>query len=384
MYKLTLRRLIGSRHRLTQKLNEQLLRCEIDAIGEVINDSKVSPISMDDAPKMVAQRATEKARRMMGIGKDGSVSQDKIRKYHGDESPPFLKNDLLEYSSDCSEAPERFRSRLDDFESMKGTPKYHDLTHPEARRVQELFERKKMLARKVQWLKNNQIIDPVRSVSKEMKKEERDERKQQSRSLFPLPQEDLKDPLMEKRIRQIEFKMKRDTAISRVRTELRKQKLEKSAVMNMTTPDIGSITTDPLKRHLTRRRVRVALLMQQYLDELFTSNSAQIIIDHLGGAAISVERVTAPSTRGVHNVFVRVSSPHDPKWITKQLDILTPKIRSQLAVRVNYGYTPELKFIVLDEVSKFHKSRLLKLADEARRQVDMSLHQHFMKEMNWK
>jgi hypothetical protein len=383
MYRLVPQHLVGSRHRLTQKLNQQLLRCEIDAIGEIITDSKISPISADDAPMMVAQRATEKARRMMGIGKNGRVRQDKIRKYHLDDSPTVLHDDL-ESHSESSQLSNRVKDRLDHFESMKGTPRYQDLTHPEARRVQELFERKKMLARKVQWLKNNQIIDPVRIVSKEMKAEERAERKQQSRHLFPLPKEDVKDPLMEKRIRQIEFKMIRDTAISRVRTELRKQKLEKSAVMNMTTPDIGSITTDPLKRHLNRRRVRVALLMQQYLDELLTSNSAQIIIDHLGGAAISVERVSAPSTRGVHNVFVRVSSPHDPKWVAEKLDILTPKIRSQLAVRVNYGYTPELKFIVLDDVSKFQKSRLLTLADEAKRQVDMSLHQHFMKEMNWK
>jgi ribosome-binding factor A len=124
--------------------------------------------------------------------------------------------------------------------------------------------------------------------------------------------------------------------------------------------------------------------MQQYLEELFTCNTAQIILDHLGGAALSVEKVTAPSTRGVHDVYMRLSSNHDQAWVQKKLDILTPKIRSQLAVRVNYGYTPELKFHILDDVDKFRKSRLMRLADQAKREVDKSLNKHFMTEMNWK
>ena len=257
------------------------------------------------------------------------------------------------------------------------------LGDPEARRVQELFQRKKMLNRRIEWLKNNQIIDPVKSVSKDMKKKERQDRIASASRENRLEPEEF-DSVMTRRIKKLEFKMERDTAISRIRTELRQQKLEKSAVMNMTTPDIGSVITDPLRRHLQRRRVRVMLLMQQYLEELFTCNSAQIILDHLKGASISVERVVAPSTRGVHDVYVRLSSSHDPKWISKQLETLSPKIRSQIATRVNYGYTPEFKFHVLDEVDQFNKTRLLRLADQAKREVDASLHRHFMKDMNWK
>jgi ribosome-binding factor A len=371
-------RLFSPSYRLNQRLSKDLMKCELEAIEEVVRDSKVSNVSMESAPELIAQKTLGKARRMMGISKKGIVNKDKVQKYFV-ETPKSRTEDSLEESlSESSNQSPGEPDRLSMYESMKGSPKYQDLTHPEARRVQELFERKKMLARKIQWLKNNQIIDPVKSVNKEMKKKEREER------FSPIVKSEEFDPVMERRIKKLEFKMERDTAIYRIRTELRQQKLEKSAVMNMTTPNVGSVITDPLKRHLQRRTVRVALLMQQYLEELFTCNSAQIIIDHLGGAAISVERVVAHSTRGVHDVYVRITSDHDREWVRKQLEVLAPKIRSQIATRVNYGYTPEFKFHVLDTIDKFSKSRLMKLAGDAKREVDASLHRHFMKEMNWK
>jgi ribosome-binding factor A len=367
---------LSAASRMAQKLNEKLMRCEIEAISELVNDSKVSRISESEATGLVQGRTLAKARRMMGISKKGMVNQDKVKKYHVNVSESSYDN--VDVDSDPIQPR---HDQLERYESMRGTPRFQDLTHPEARRVQELFERKKMLNRKLKWLKNNQLLDPVKEVNKEMKQKEREERRERT-SLFPIPQD--KDPLMERKIKDIEFKMERDTAISRARTELRKQKLERSAAMTTSTPDIGSVVTDPLKRHLNRRRVRVSLLMQQYLEELFTCNTAQIILDHLGGAALSVEKVTAPSTRGVHDVYMRLSSNHDQAWVQKKLDILTPKIRSQLAVRVNYGYTPELKFHILDDVDKFRKSRLMRLADQAKREVDKSLNKHFMTEMNWK
>ncbi len=372
--------------RLTQRLNEGMLRCEIEAIGEVIRDSQVTNMTIDDASSEIANRTMSKARRMMGISRQRSVDKEKIRMYHPETaftSSDSAENRMHEMSSLNSSQGRPVPDSLSGYESLRGAPKYQDLTHPEARRVQELFERKKMLARKIQWLKNNQIIDPVRTVNKEMKRKEREERHAEKGKRYLGVACD-KDPVMQRRVKQLEFKMERDTQISRIRTELRKKKLETSAVMDMTTPNIGSVVTDPLKRHLQRRRKRVALLMQQYLDELFTCNSAQIILDHLRGASISVERVVAPSTRGIHDVYVRVSSDHPGSWVKKQLDILEPKIRSQIATRVNYGYTPEFKFHVLDDIDKFNKSRLLKLAGETRREIDLSLHVHFMKEMNWK
>jgi len=381
-----------SKYRVTQKLNNQLLRSELEAIEEVVNDSRVTRISEDDGDSLVRRRTTDKARRMIGVTRNRTVNSDKVRRF----SDPVVSSSSPELSAEDSHYSNVFPintqvpDRLAQFESLKGVPRYQDLTHAEARRVQELFERRKMLARKMQWLKNNQLVDPVSKVTKEMKLDEKRQHRKAAdeallgETLFPRADPKEMDPVMQSRIKKLEFSMARDTAISRARAEIRKEKLEKAAVMKAPTPDIGPVVTDPLKRHLNRRRVRVAILLQQYLEELLTCNSAQIILDHLGGASISVERVVAPSTRGVHDVYVRVTSDHKKAWVQEKLDVLTPKLRSQLAVRVNYGYTPELKFHVLDELDKFNKGRLLTLAEEAKQDVDKRLHRHFIKEMNWK
>ena len=380
-----------SKHKLTQRLNQQLMQSELEAIEEVVNDSKVSSISQEDAVKLVKSKTTAKARRMFGITRDRMVNAEKVRRY----SDPIISSSSPSDFSD-HESTERLKpaaadspDRLRQFESLKGTPRYQDLTHSEARRVQELFERRKMLNRKMQWLKNNQLIDPVSQVNKEMRRQQKEQHRKAAdeallgqESLFPRISD--MDPIMQNKIKKLEFSMARDTAISRARADIRKEKLERSAVMNTPTPDIGPVVTDPLKRHLNRRRIRVCILLQQYLEEFLTCNSAQVILDHLGGASISIDRVAAPSTRGVHDVYVRVTSDHGKAWVQSKLDVLAPKLRSQIAVRVNYGYTPEFKFHVLDEVARFDKSRLMGLADEARKDVDRILHTHFMKEMNWK
>ena len=170
-------RLFSARYRLNQKLNKDLLRCELDAIDEVVRDSKIKTVSVEEASEQISQRTAKKARRMMGITRNGTVNKDKVQKYYV-EAPKVIQEDdegesLSESSRDKSRSlPDQLRR----FESMRASPKFQDLTHPEARRVQELFQRKKMLNRRIEWLKNNQIIDPVKSVSKDMKKKERQDR----------------------------------------------------------------------------------------------------------------------------------------------------------------------------------------------------------------
>lgn len=381
--------------RLTQKLNSKLLQSELEAIEEVVNDSKVTLISPEKGTEMVRVKTTTKARRMFGISRDRIVNSEKIRRYTDPDITPSAPSDMKSESDESAAlrvSEGKTQDRLSQFESFRGTPRYQDLTHPEIRRVQELFERRKMLARKMQWLKNNQLIDPVAKVTKDMKRTQKEEHRKAAdeallsgETLFPSRHFSSEmDPVMQNRIKKLELAMVRDTAISRARTDIRNEKLERSAVMNTPTPNIGPIVTDPLKRHLNRRRVRVALLIQQYLEELLTCNSSQIILDHLGGASISIDRVVAPSTRGVHDVYVRVTSSHEKTWVQDKLTVLAPKLRSQLAVRVNYGYTPELKFHVLHELDKFDKTRLMGLATEAKQSIDKQLHTHFLKEMNWK
>jgi ribosome-binding factor A len=393
---------LSSRYRLYQQLDKQLLNQELEAIDEVVRDSVSSarnpylPLERKEEldvmknESIVREKTLNKARRMMGIGRKSNVDPSKVQRYTS-VGEKFTWEDETEYKSQDPDL--NVRHALEKYESLKGTKKagYSDLTHSELRRVEELRERKKMLERKIKWLKNNQIIDPVRFVGKEFKKKARDEYKAKSDSIalgdevISLPHfgRDF-DPVMASKIKKVEFTMARDTAIARMRSEIRKEKLERSAIMKTTTPSIGETVTDPLKRHLKRRNVRVSLLLQQYLEEILSCNTAQIVIDHLKGAAISIDRIESPTTRGRHDVYVRVSSDHDKEWLQSRLDVLAPKLRSQLAVRVNYGYTPELKFHIVDDVDKFNKNRLMKLADEVRIQVDKQLNDHFIKEMNWK
>ena len=394
----TVSQLLSSKFRIVQKLNEKMMRAELDAIEEIVRDSQ-NVKNVDEGESILRSRTVQKARRMMGISRKSKVDTEKIRNaFSGSDKPFEMLADSTEFSFPSVSPMEARKSlsqsadsKLSQFESLKHSPGYQDLTHSELRRVQELKEKKKMLDRKIRWLKENQLVDPAKKIEKEFERNRRDEYKKNSdeivkgnEPLFPPHFSKEFDPVMAKKIQQVEFSMERDTAISRMRTELRKEKLERSAVMKGSTPNIGNAITDPMKRHLKRRNVRVSLLLQQYLEELLSCNTAQIVVDHLKGAAVSIDRIDSPTTRGRHDVYVRVSSDHDRKWVQEQLNIVAPKLRSQLALRVNYGYTPELKFHVIDDLDKFNKKRLMSIADETRREIDRALNNHFMKEMNWK
>jgi hypothetical protein len=369
-----------SKFRLVQKLNEKMMSAELAAIDQVVAGG-----SAEDGESVLRSTTISKARRMMGISRKSKVDVEKIRKF-----TPQVSEPVVESSSGFH--PSITANKLEQYQSMRHSPGYQDLTHNELRRVQELREKKKMLERKIKWLKDNQLMDPGKKLGKEFERTRREEYKKNSdeivkgnEPLFPPHFSNEFDPVMSKRIKQVEFSMERDTAISRMRTELRKEKLERSAVMKKSEPSVGSTIMDPLKRHLKRRNVRVSLLLQQYLEEILSCNTAQIIVDHLKGAAISIDRIDSPTTRGRHDVFVRVSSDHDRKWVQERLDVVAPKLRSQLAVRVNYGYTPELKFHVVHDLDRFSKRRLMELAEQARVNIiDKKLNHSFIKEMNWK
>ena len=53
-----------------------------------------------------------------------------------------------------------------------------------------------------------------------------------------------------------------------------------------------------------------------------------------------------PTRSVLPEVFFRVTSGHDPAWVQQRLETLAPKLRSQVAVALNLGYTPELRFQV--------------------------------------
>jgi ribosome-binding factor A len=374
---LSLSRILGvSKRRVIHRMNEKLLTAELESIDEIVRDSSSSSTDFARADEEVFTRTVQKAKRMLGIvRKSSSVDPSKVRLFY----VPGQNDEQVSSGEVFSTKPAQ-RSPLDQFNAS-------DLTHEEIRRVQELKAKKRMLDRKMKYLKSAASIDPLKSLNKEFNKKERELRFRDDSEVGPedpIPALNEMDPTSNSKARKILLKMDRDTAISRYRTELRKGKLERSAVAKLTTPDVGNVVTDPLKKHLKRRNVRVSLLIQQYLEELLTCNTSQILLDHLNGAAVSIDRISSPSTRGRHDVYIRVSSDHDKKWVEEKLNVLAPKLRSQIALRVNYGYTPEFKFIVVHDTDKFNKKRLMALAVEARTRVDNDLKNHFMKEMNWK
>ena len=366
-----------------QKLHGKLLRAELEAVDEVVRDSRVREITQTEGAALVRERTAQKARRMVGISRKSIVNKDRIR---SDSPGVSCVDNRAEYVDDKPATPMAPRVL---YESLRHRPSYQDLTHSEVRRMQEVEEKKKMFERKLRWLRGSGVVDPVRVVNKEMRKSRKQKYIEWTTrlNLDGGPEREIReqiDPQMSRKIEKVEFKMERDTAVSKLRAAIRVQKLANSQVLNTPTPNIGDVITDPLKRHLKRRTVRTTILMQQYLEELLSCNSAQILLDHLGGAGISVEKIAAPSTRGIHTVFVRVTGHHDHNWIQERLNILAPKLRSQLAIKVNYGYTPELKFKILHDIDKFNKSRLMNLAETAKNDLDKQIHKNFLKQMNWK
>ncbi|CAK0800070.1 unnamed protein product, partial [Prorocentrum cordatum] len=55
----------------------------------------------------------------------------------------------------------------------------------------------------------------------------------------------------------------------------------------------------------------------------------------------SLSFLAAPRARPAGSL----TSSHDPAWVQRQLEVLAPKLRSQLATKVNMGQTPNIKFV---------------------------------------
>ncbi|CAK0800068.1 unnamed protein product, partial [Prorocentrum cordatum] len=57
--------------------------------------------------------------------------------------------------------------------------------------------------------------------------------------------------------------------------------------------------------------------------------------------------VRAKRPRQTQEVYYQsgLTSSHDPAWVQRQLEVLAPKLRSQLATKVNMGQTPNIKFV---------------------------------------
>ena len=279
-----------------------------------------------------------------------------------------------------SKSPEfkdaKIKDSFSSYESLKPTAKYQDLTHEETRRVQELRHRKLMLERRATWLKVNQMPDP----EKEARKLEKENRKaKDEEQLYPPPYES-KDT---KKIARLEQEAKVQTIEAKLRARIRKEKQASSAIVNAHVPTISGQTLDPIKRQIAMRKVRIQTLIQQNVDECLSHNTSQILGQMLDGASVSVVKIEAENFRKTQNVHVTVTSDHDPEWVINRLNMIAPKLRSQLALRLNLGHTPELKFLLSADPKKFDKKRLLRMARFKSRKIAVDLQKNFSREMNW-
>ncbi|CAK0846721.1 unnamed protein product, partial [Prorocentrum cordatum] len=168
---------------------------------------------------------------------------------------------------------------------------------------------------------------------------------------------------------------------SRFRNRIREQKLENARIVKANVPSVGGAVVDPIQRHVGRRLLRQRVKIQAGLeDDALHRNSAQILYEFLRGVSISIVKdVRAKRPRQTQEVYYQsgLTSSHDPAWVQRQLEVLAPKLRSQLATKVNMGQTPNIKFVPQAASQELKRTEYLwqfakKLQDEAH----MSHHHH--------
>lgn len=226
-------------------------------------------------------------------------------------------------------------------------PRWQDLTHSEAQRLQEMYMRKRMLNRKMLWLKMQDLPNPHKEAKMTVRREKKLALQEQNASnmgqLYPPPFMDA-HPGSGWLTRE-EENARRDELESRFRNRIRQQKLENARIVKQPAPMVGDFITDPIQRHVNRRLIRQRAKIHMGLEEFLYRNSAQILYEHLGGAQVSIVKIKARKPRSTQLVHYSLLSDHDPEWVQKQLDTLTPKLRSQFALKVNMGMTPRMRFV---------------------------------------
>ncbi|CAE7811199.1 unnamed protein product [Symbiodinium sp. CCMP2592] len=265
------------------------------------------------------------------------------------------------------------------YESLRGAtypsggtgPRWQDLTHAEAQRLQEMYMRKKMLDRKIRWLKLMELPNPEREAKRTLRlqqlKEAEEKRVPGGGDMYPVPFQDLhpghsKLQRMEEGARLMELE-------SRFRARIRQQKLQNAAIVKAQKPQVGELITDPIQRHVKRRLVRQREKIHEGVEATLHVNSAQIMHEHLKGAAVSIVRIRAKRPRSTQEIQYNLTSDHDPEWVQRQLNILAPKLRSQLAVNVNMGQTPNIKFVPYAKSQEVRRKYLWRFAKAIQNQI---------------
>ncbi|CAD7949320.1 unnamed protein product [Amoebophrya sp. A120] len=308
------------------------------------------------------------------------------------------------------------------FESMRKDrmPLFQDLTHAERVSVQADYKRKLMLDRKVLWLKMNQVPDPKRAARMEMRQILREERRKQKEEYHRTQMEDgsgdrrssgknngdKTDPPAEDALfppsimsqqaehankmkaQKEENQMRKDELESRKRMQIREWKLANASKLYQSRPPLAQTPTDPILRHIEKRKTRMNQLLVAHLEGFLTNNSSQILHSFLENARITLLRVDARNPKGVHDVYYQIAElplNRSREWVQERLDTLAPKLRSQLAVKLQLGYAPELRFKhQAFAVPKQNRQRLHRiLAKEQREIAGADALQSWTAEMNW-
>lgn len=344
-----------------QRINEQYLARELEGLSEPASRNREQPLFNPKVRLKPVPRATPPSyEQQAGSSQDGGTSGDFGAFASRRRTKPWLHYESLRGSTYPTG-------------EGKAGPRWQDLTHGEAQRLQEMYMRKRMLDRKILWLKMSHLPNPEKEAKMTLRrqKEQEEQNKRQEASgglqMYPPPFLDVQ-PTASK-ISRMEDASKKEELESRFRARIREEKLENARILKANVPDVGGIVTDPIKRHVNRRLVRQRVKIHAGLEDVLTRNTAQILYEHMGGVAISIVKVFAKRPRQTQEIHYNLSSDHDPAWVQKQLDILAPKLRSQLAVKVNMGQTPNIRFVPHVSAREIRRAYLYKFARKITKEV---------------
>eukprot|EP00929_Paragymnodinium_shiwhaense_P000084 TRINITY_DN10022_c0_g2_i1.p1 TRINITY_DN10022_c0_g2~~TRINITY_DN10022_c0_g2_i1.p1 ORF type:complete len:496 (-),score=105.18 TRINITY_DN10022_c0_g2_i1:16-1410(-) len=375
-----------------QNLNEQYLAKEL---SEIANAGNVDPA---EAKKTVFDPKI----RLRPTRRPSPIDPEQWERDFGDRSSspssssraPVSDVGFGEFKSQRSQPWQGYESlrgadlHYDD-EKRKGVkkdrpkPRWQDLTHSEAQRLQEMAMRKRMMDRKLLWLKSQELPNPQKEAKMLLRERKNKQQEAANRiaatseatggeglQMYPLITPYVADESqLERKMSDMVDRTMQEELESRFRNRIRQEKLQNARIVKASVPAVNGVTLDPIKRHVHRRLLRQRTKIYKGLEEALTKNSAQMLHEHLGGAAISIVRVSARRPRQTQWIHYALSTDHDPDWVQRKLDIAAPKLRSALALSENMGQTPNIQFVPHAPAVEGRKDRLWRMARALRARV---------------
>merc|ERR1712176_508512 len=114
-----------------------------------------------------------------------------------------------------------------------------------------MYMKKRMLDRKVLWMKMQGLPNPEKEAKTTIRRQERAEEETKKaeggHDMYPLPFLDAHPG--SRRLTRMENDARREEMESHFRTRIRQEKLENARIVKANVPDVGGLVTDPIKRH---------------------------------------------------------------------------------------------------------------------------------------